>query len=144
MCSFLFLFLILIVVFTNLQDFAQATIGNVETQGSASKSFGKKTVVLAQDWQSIFDSSIIDPCQASGFQASLQRFNFFEQNFSRDSSENVRGRGISLGLSLWQTQQEKCKPMCPLLGSLVERHQTRCHSQSEDIWRCCSLEQQLG
>ena len=97
MCSFLLLFLILIVVFTNLQDFAQATIGNVETQGSASKSFGKKTVVLAQDWQSIFDSSIIDPCQTFGFQASLQ-IQFLEQNFSRDSSENVRGRGISLRL----------------------------------------------
>ena len=144
MCSFLLLFLVLTIIFTHLQDFAQSAVGNLETQGPEAKSFRKEAVVFAQNWQNISGVCITDRSQEYLFQTPLQGFCFFEQDFSRDSRKDVCGRGIPVGLSLWQTQQEKCQPMCPMLGPLVQRHKTRCHSEAQDVWSRHTLAQQLG
>ena len=144
MCSFLLLFLLLIIAFTHLQDFAQSAVGNLETQGSKAKSFCKEAVVFAQKGQNIPDICIAHQSQEYLFQTSLQGHCFFEQDFARDSRKDVCRRGIPVGLSVWQTQQEKCQPVCPMLGPLVQRHEARCHSEAQDVWSRHQLAQQLG
>ena len=141
MCSFLLLFLILVITFSHFQDFAHAADWHLEAKRPAAESVGKATVVLAQNRQNFFDIGVIDTCPEHFLQAPLQRFGVSEQDLLPNPRKNVSGRSIPVGLSVWQTQQEECQPMCPLLGPLVQRHKARCDSKGEVLWSQCSMGQ---
>lgn len=136
MCSFLLLFLVLIVTFSHLQDFAQAQVRYPEAQGQAQTGSGSQAVVPAQNWKGCLVSFISDSCQEHIFQAPFEGSSLFEQNIIGNLQYNGCRRSLSMGLPVWAAQQKISKPMCHLLVSLDKRQKTRCYSEATDLWEC--------
>ena len=131
MCSFLLIFLLFTIVFTFLHDSAQIQFRDLQTQREASESICTQAVVLTQNRSDLIDIGCTDQGQEHLLEAPFKGSCSPEENCSRYFRSNDSRRGLSLGLSVWQTQQEISQPVCSLLGSLVQRHKTRCYSEDE-------------
>lgn len=144
MCSFLLIFLLVIVAFTSVQDFATGNLKYPEAQGQAPEGICKKAVVFASERENLPCFVLTDSNQESFHQAPFKRFLFSEQDCSRNSSKDGSRRSLSMGLPVWATEQEISGRMCSMLGSLDQRQKTRCHSETKYIWRHLPVERILG
>ena len=144
MCSFLLLFLIFIAVFTLVHDFTQVNFQYLAEAGQTPPGYSSQEVVLAQNREDLSDIRIIDSGAEDFHQTSFQRFCLYQSDIVRNTSDNGCRRGLSMGLSMWTTQQKSRDRVCALLGALVKRIQTRCYSEESHILRGFAVERHMG
>ena len=110
MCCSLLTLLVIFVIFTPLQNFAQQE--HWTPKGTQRPCEGKETVVLASKGKDLFVQPILEKDQTDYFKTSQQRPSIY----CSDSESNGHGRGrrcrvFSLALPMWANQQEVCSHM---------------------------------
>ena len=144
MCSFLLIFLLFTIVFTFFHDSAQIKFRDLQAQRPTQEGICTKAVVFAQNWSDHIDIAGTHQGQEHLFEASLTGSNSLEADCGQYFRSDGGRRSISMGLPMRQTQQEIGQPLCPLLGSLVQRHKTRCYTEDEVPWCQQSLGKFMG
>ena len=144
MCSFLLLFLIIVVVFTLLQDYSQANFKYLAEAGKAPSGYSSQKLVSAQIREDQSDLEIIDSGSEGFLETSFQGLCLYQQNIVGDPSQDGFRGGIPLGVPMWTPEQKDSESLCIVLGALDERFQTRCHSEEEHICWGLAMDKFVG
>ena len=144
MCSFLLIFLLFAITFTFIHDSAQLKFGNLQTQGQTSEGICTQTVVLTQDRSDFINIIFTHQSQEHLIETSFKGSCSPQENCCKYFRQDDSGRSIPLGLPVRQTQQEVGQPVCSMLGSLVQRHKTRCYTKEAILCGKQSVERFLG
>ena len=136
MCSFLLLFLILVIAFSHLHDSAQTKFKHLETERQTPKGGSTQTVAFTQERENLFVSDITGSGQKHVPQTSFSGFCVHQQDHDSNQFQNGYGGGLSVDLPVRAPKQKVGEPLCCVLGSLDSRRQTRCHTEAKDLrWR---------
>ena len=142
MCSFLLIFLIVIVLFTAFHDFAQQE--HLSPQSAERPSESSTILVPTQKRPHCTQSGCFTENQES-VEPTPQPRSEFHRPHSGSNGSGTRGfRVLPMALPMWASEQKVCGDMCDLLCTVACRHETQNATESLQLVERCPRLGRLG